>query len=149
DVSDGDRDRLRLVANGAALRDVRVGLRCTAVLSGRIGHQRSGQRRLAVVDVTDRPYVHVRLLALENALSHGSELSWIFGRFGPASRVGSPCLESTWSNVVVLRSGSRLQCLLRFGLLRFRRPSLAVGAGDGNRTHVASLEGSSSTIELH
>src|SRR6185312_2144595 len=28
-------------------------------------------------------------------------------------------------------------------------PSPYVGAGDGNRTHVASLEGWSSTIELH
>ncbi len=28
-------------------------------------------------------------------------------------------------------------------------PSQKNGAGDGNRTHVASLEGWSSTIELH
>ena len=29
------------------------------------------------------------------------------------------------------------------------KSTLCVGAGDGNRTHVTSLEGWSSTIELH
>ena len=29
------------------------------------------------------------------------------------------------------------------------KSTLCAGAGDGNRTHVASLEGWSSTIELH
>ncbi len=32
---------------------------------------------------------------------------------------------------------------------RFYRDYFSTGAGDGNRTHVASLEGWSSTIELH
>ena len=29
------------------------------------------------------------------------------------------------------------------------KPKIKIGAGDGNRTHVTSLEGWSSTIELH
>ena len=31
----------------------------------------------------------------------------------------------------------------------FATPAILLGAGDGNRTHVASLEGWNSTIELH
>ena len=72
-VSHGDRDRLGLVANGASLGDVRVGLRLARVRTSSDcrGHDGGRQRRLAVVDVADRPHVDVRLFAIKFLLGHG------------------------------------------------------------------------------
>src|SRR5262249_5935102 len=62
DVRDGNRDRLVRVADDAALGDFGVGLEVLELVQVRVaGHDRRGQRGLAVVDVTDRPDVDVRL----------------------------------------------------------------------------------------
>src|SRR5437868_4759891 len=82
-----------------------------ALLCQDLGDRRR-QRRLAVVDVTDRPDIAVRLRPLKLRLRHSLRLS-------VREKESFPQLE--W------------------------RP----GAGGGNRTHVASLEGWNSTIELH
>jgi hypothetical protein len=69
-VADGDRHRLGLVANDAALGDVRVlDLFRQALLRLNL-HERRGQGRLAVIDVTDRPNVDVRLRTNEFLFGH-------------------------------------------------------------------------------
>ena len=69
-VAHRDRHRLRLVADDAALRDVRVLDLLRQVLLALDLHDRRRQRRLAVVDVTDRPHVHVGLVAYELLFGH-------------------------------------------------------------------------------
>src|SRR5215469_6642523 len=83
-----------------------------ALLRQNLGDRRR-QRRLAMIDVTDRPNIAVRLRPLKLRLRHSLRLS-------------------------VRVRGARLQ-----------NYTAKAGAGGGNRTHVASLEGWSSTIELH
>ena len=74
DVADGDRHRLGLVADGAALGDVGIGLEVRQSL-GRLDRQDgAGQRGLAVVDVTDGAHVDVRLLPFECVLGHSFSL---------------------------------------------------------------------------
>ena len=70
DVTDGDRHRLRIVADGAALGDVGVALGDSQVLGRLHGDQRAGQGRLAVVDVPDRADIDVRLAPRERVLCH-------------------------------------------------------------------------------
>src|SRR5215467_9301256 len=84
----------------------------TLCLRQNLGDRRR-QRRLAMINVTDRPDVAVRLRPLKLRLRHRLENS-------------------------IRKKNDRISTR--------RRP---LGAGDGNRTHVASLEGWSSTIELH
>ena len=70
DVGDRDGDRLGLIPHGAALGDVFVlDHRCQAfaVLDRDDRRRESG---LAVVDVTDRAHVHVRLRTIEVLFSH-------------------------------------------------------------------------------
>jgi hypothetical protein len=69
-VRDRDGHGLRLVANDAALGDVRVlDLFREALLRLNLDERRR-ERRLAVVDVTDRPYVDVRLRTNEFLFGH-------------------------------------------------------------------------------
>jgi hypothetical protein len=70
DVAHRDGDRLRLVTNGAALRDVLVADDLREALLRLHLHERRRRRRLAVVDVADRTDVDVRLGAVEFLLRH-------------------------------------------------------------------------------
>ena len=70
DVSNRDRDDLGGITNGAALRDVRVGLDLGEALARLAGKDRGGQGGFAVVDVADRANVNVRFLAFECTFSH-------------------------------------------------------------------------------
>src|SRR5205085_1467441 len=63
-----DRDAARLLLRRRV--DLVVVLRLTAVLLRQDVRHRRRQRRLAVIDVTDRAHVHVRLVALEFAFGH-------------------------------------------------------------------------------
>ena len=90
DVGHGDGDGLEVVALGAALGDFLVVLELGDLVLVRLaGHDRGGQRRLAVVDVADRADVDVRLGPREHFLSHrSSALSWqAAGRFRPDNGV--------------------------------------------------------------
>ena len=73
--SQGRRDDLRVVADGPALRDVGVRDRVTAELLAHHLRDRGRERRLAVVDVTDRADVHVRIISLELLLRHLAPLA--------------------------------------------------------------------------
>jgi len=71
DVRDVDRDAaLALLRSGVDAAEV-AGLVEVRVLVGQDLGDRSGQRGLAVVDVTDGADVDVRLAALELGLRHG------------------------------------------------------------------------------
>jgi hypothetical protein len=75
-VRRGDREDLRAVATAlrlGRLRDlvVRDVLRAVALVRRDL-RQRCGRGRLAVVDVADRPHVHVRLVPLELCLAHNA-----------------------------------------------------------------------------
>ena len=70
DVRDGDRHGLGFVADRTALGDVGVRLELGQSLRGLHRQDRAGQRRLAVIDVTDRADVDVRLFALKCVLCH-------------------------------------------------------------------------------
>src|SRR6266702_2784618 len=83
---------------------------------------RRRQRRLAMIDMANRPNVAMRLRPLKLRLRHLAAFS---------SKKSSQTKTSLSSNHLSEPTGS------------------AAGAGDGNRTHVASLEGWCSTIELH
>src|SRR5205085_56001 len=75
DVGGGDGHRLGGVTFGSALGDVLVVLGGDALELGRRARaQGRRERRLAVVDVTDRADVHVGLLAFEYSLSHDTNL---------------------------------------------------------------------------
>src|SRR6202023_1388179 len=96
---------VRIVARGALVLDVRRGDGDAALalfrrlvdlverheLRPSLGRQHLGdrrrQRRLAVIDVADRPDVDVRLLTLELLLAHGASCllnaSWSYGRWSP------------------------------------------------------------------
>jgi hypothetical protein len=69
-----DRHRLRLVADRAALGDVGVRDRLGELLLRLHLHERRRERRLAVVDVTDRADVHVGLRSVEFLLGHRDRL---------------------------------------------------------------------------
>src|SRR5699024_5186646 len=92
----------------------------TATL-GKHLRDRRRQRRLAVVNVTNRPDVNVRLRPLELRLRHA---------------------DPTFLRLSILRE----PYLLR---LCTQPTPWRAGAGDGNRTRTTSLEGWGSTIELH
>ena len=73
DVRRRDRQNLRRVAtpcDSEALPTSSYGMNSPSPSSGPPGHRRR-QRRLAVVDVADRPHVHVRLRTIEFLLGHG------------------------------------------------------------------------------
>ena len=90
-------------------------------------------------------------------------------QYGDIKKVGRATrIELTTSRATIWRSNQlsytrhiKLVRLKRFELLThglegrcsiqlsYRRIAVDVGAGDGNRTHAASLEGWNSTIELH
>ncbi len=71
DVRGGDGHRLVGVANGAALGDFGVALDLERREFMRLPHHdRRRQRRFAVIDVTDRPHVDVRLDPVKDILSH-------------------------------------------------------------------------------
>ena len=76
---------------------------------------RRRQRRLAVIDMPDRPDIAMRLRPTKLRLRHRCGILWL--------------KRTTKSSALAAVR--------------------AAGAGDGNRTHIASLEGWSSTIELH
>jgi hypothetical protein len=88
-VRRGDRDRLGLVADGAALRDVGVGDLLGQVLQALHLHERGRERRLAVVDVTDRADVHVGLRPVEFLFGHRevSSAPW-FETFSSLGAIG-------------------------------------------------------------
>ncbi len=65
DVRHGDRHGLGFVAHRTALGDVGVRLEVGQALRGLHRQDRAGGRRLAVIDVTDRADVDVRLFAYE------------------------------------------------------------------------------------
>jgi hypothetical protein len=65
-----DRHRLGLVSDRPALRDVLVADHLRQTLFRLDLHDRRRQRRLAVIDVSDRSHVHVRLGALEFLFRH-------------------------------------------------------------------------------
>ena len=69
-VRNRDRDDLGGVADGAALGDVGVGLHLGQTFASLDSQDRGGEGGLAVVDVTDRADVNVRLLAFECTFSH-------------------------------------------------------------------------------
>ena len=68
DVRGGDRDAAFLLLGSVV--DLREGAGLGASLLGQHRRDGSGQRRLAMVDVTDGPDVDVRLVALELLLRH-------------------------------------------------------------------------------
>src|SRR4029079_19500793 len=71
DVRDVDRDTaLTLFRSGVDRREVALHVGGRRVLVGEHLRDRGGERGLAVVDVTDRSDVHVRLGPLELGLSH-------------------------------------------------------------------------------
>ena len=71
DVRDVDRDTaLALFGSGVDRREVALNVGCRRVLVSKHLRDRCGQRGLAVVDVTDRSDVYVRLGPLELGLSH-------------------------------------------------------------------------------
>ena len=49
----------------------------------------------------------------------------------------------------LLTHGLEGRCSIQLSYRRIRYALVEIGAGDGNRTHAASLEGWNSTIELH
>ena len=69
-MGDGNRHRLRLVADRTALGDIRVALGLGQPLRGLDGQDGAGQRRLAVVNVADRADVDVRFRAFKCLLGH-------------------------------------------------------------------------------
>src|SRR5262249_4249342 len=87
-VGHADRHRLQLVALGPALGDVLVGLDLFEfVLVPLAGHHGSGERGLAVVDVTNGANVDVRLGSRKDVLSHRS--SAICKTSAPSQKAGS------------------------------------------------------------
>jgi hypothetical protein len=68
DVRNRDRDTTRLLLRGL-VDPLEVGELGQPTLRQRLGNRRR-QRRLAMVDVTHRPNVHMRLVALELLLAH-------------------------------------------------------------------------------
>src|SRR6185437_15450434 len=72
DVSDGDGDGLRLVADRSPLGDILVADGLRQVLLRLHLHQSGRQRGLAVIDVTDGAHVHMHLAASEFFLGHDS-----------------------------------------------------------------------------
>ena len=70
DVRHGDRHGLRCVADRTALGDVGIRLELGQALGGLNGQNGAGGGRLAVIDVTDRADVHVRLCTLKCVLCH-------------------------------------------------------------------------------
>src|SRR3954453_20450422 len=78
DVRRGDRDAALLLLRSVV--DLVEGARLAAVRLGEHLRDRRGQRRLAVVDVTDRADVDVRLVALELLLGHCCSL--LFSKSG-------------------------------------------------------------------
>src|SRR5439155_994100 len=70
DVRHGDRNRLGLVANRAAFGDIGVALDLGFALLGQNLKNRSRQRSLAVVDMTDGAHVRMRLCPFEFTFSH-------------------------------------------------------------------------------
>ena len=75
DVADGDCDGLGFVADRPALGDIRVRLDAGQTL-GRLNREDRGrQSGLAVIDVTDRTNIHVRLGTFKNCLGHVSSFS--------------------------------------------------------------------------
>ena len=105
----------------------------------RHGGDRCGQRRLAVVNVTNRPNVHVRLGPLELFLCHDatpvSVAIWVGGCVVPMGRIELPTSPLPRECSATEPHGRNLLTVN--------------GAGEGNRTLVVSLEGFCSTIELH
>ena len=73
-VADRDGNRLRFVANRSALGDVGIALRHGQILRCLNGDECSGQGRLAMVDVTDRADVDVRLTPRKRILCHAFSL---------------------------------------------------------------------------
>src|SRR5438876_8847158 len=87
DVRGGDRDPARFLLRSVV--DLVEGLDLAAAhLLGQHFRDRRGQGRLAVVDVTDRADVDVRLVALELLLRHWSS--------APLGGRGTPGFGRTW-----------------------------------------------------
>src|SRR5579863_6139239 len=82
-VCGGDRDAARLLLRG--LVNLVVRHERAAVGLGHHLRQRRRQRRLAVVHVTNRAHVHVRLAALEFLFGHGSFLEMLRHAFTRAA----------------------------------------------------------------
>ena len=74
DVADGDGHGLGFVADGAALGDIGIGLELRQALGGLHRQDGAGQRGLAVVNVTDRAHVDVRLRPFEYVFGHSISL---------------------------------------------------------------------------
>src|SRR5207248_1076669 len=96
DVGNGNGHRLILVAHGPALGDFGVALDLIdLVLECLAGHDRGGQRGLAMVNVADRSHVDVRFVPRKDVLSHRSSACVK----AKPSRVSMPevegCCEST------------------------------------------------------
>ncbi len=72
DVGNGNRNDFGIVANRTPLGDIRVFLNRRHTLFREHFRKRAGQCRLSVVDVADRPNVHVRFCSLEFFFCHGT-----------------------------------------------------------------------------
>src|SRR5690606_12114996 len=154
-----DRDPTRLLLRRVV--DLVVAPRLPTKLLREHRRDRRRQRRLAVVHVTNRPHVHVRLRTLELTFRH-VELPVLLSML-PAGDSAPRAARSkrSWcpwrgSNARPLPyQGSALPLSHMGGHPQNRHPpdSCAdpglAGAGEGNRTLVVSLEGFCSTIELH
>src|SRR6202020_2529111 len=99
-VGGGNRDAARTLLGG--LVDLIVGLELPAMLLGHDLRQRRRQGRLAMINMPNRPDVHVRLRSLKLPLRHRPYLSenkcvWDLKKlFSSRHRPRCPALPGTW-----------------------------------------------------
>src|SRR3954454_16076764 len=128
DVRSRDRDAALLLLRSVVDLVERAGL--AAVRLGEDLRDRRGQRRLAMVDVTDGPDVHVRLAALELLLCHFALSPLEVSNWGKVAQLGGDGLSDAALDDLLRDVGRNL--VVAVELHRRCRATLRVGAQVGD-----------------